>query len=486
MNLEQSSIRFAKLLIILMPLFLITGSFLPDLAVTIIGLFFLFICYKYKKFKYFNNFFFYYLFLIYFYINFSSLFSFDPSISLATSLSFFRIVLFVICLSFFFSEYKDLKSKIFYVYFFCLIFLFIDSTFQLFYGYNLLGYKQIDVARISSVFGRKHIMGSYVARLLPLFLAISFLIFEKNKQTIINILLLTLSGLLIVFSGERLAFFYYLFTIIFYFYFLRNKKILIFYLFFFFSITSSLYIYNPSYINRIFKHTYDQLNEVKHVYSISYRHNLHYLTAYNIFLDNKLLGAGVKSFRYLCSENKYAIPVKEKIVEDNTVRSAVNGRFVIKKDGTNITKFFVIDNFEKTFSEGSIYNPNLDSYTLVFFAKNGEMVKKDQPIYSLYDYLNGCNTHPHNIYMQFLSELGIIGFSIFILFFFYIIFNLLKLIMEKFKSDLSNNKKAKAMILVGALVTMLPFLPSGNYFNNWMLIISYLPFGLFISLNDSK
>jgi hypothetical protein len=88
--------------------------------------------------------------------------------------------------------------------------------------------------------------------------------------------------------------------------------------------------------------------------------------------------------------------------------------------------------------------------------------------------------------MQFLSELGIIGFSIFILFFFYIIFNLLKLIIEKFKSDLSNNKKAKAMILVGALVTMLPFLPSGNYFNNWMLIISYLPFGLFISLNDSK
>ena len=84
----------------------------------------------------------------------------------------------------------------------------------------------------------------------------------------------------------------------------------------------------------------------------------------------------MKSFRYLCSVNKYAIPVKEKIVEDNTVRSATNRRFVIKKDCTNITKFFVIDNFEKTFSEGSIYNPNLDSYTLVFFAKNGEMVKK--------------------------------------------------------------------------------------------------------------
>ena len=27
-----------------------------------------------------------------------------------------------------------------------------------------------------------------------------------------------------------------------------------------------------------------------------------------------------------------------------------------------------------------------------------------------YEFKNGCNTHPHNFYIQFLSELGLLGF----------------------------------------------------------------------------
>ena len=29
---------------------------------------------------------------------------------------------------------------------------------------------------------------------------------------------------------------------------------------------------------------------------------------------------------------------------------------------------------------------------------------------------DGCNTHPHHIYLQFLSEIGIIGFLYFLVF----------------------------------------------------------------------
>ena len=35
------------------------------------------------------------------------------------------------------------------------------------------------------------------------------------------------------------------------------------------------------------------------------QHTSHYTTAYNIYLDNKIFGAGPKSFRHLCSEKKY-------------------------------------------------------------------------------------------------------------------------------------------------------------------------------------
>jgi O-antigen ligase len=114
------------------------------------------------------------------------------------------------------------------------------------------------------------------------------------------------------------------------------------------------------------------------------------------------------------------------------------------------------------------------------------LLKKNQKIYSHYEFKNGCNTHPHNIYLQFLSELGIIGFFIFLFLFLYMFYNLFKLTIESFKNNLDQNKKSRAMLLVGGLSSMLPFLPSGNYFGNWLLIITYLPFGFYIFLVNKK
>jgi hypothetical protein len=49
--------------------------------------------------------------------------------------------------------------------------------------------------------------------------------------------------------------------------------------------------------------------------------------------------------------------------------------------------------------------------------------------------------------------------------------------------------RAFALAGVSPLITfltiflaMFPFFPSGSYFNNWMLIISYLPIGIYLGL----
>ena len=55
-------------------------------------------------------------------------------------------------------------------------------------------------------------MGSYVSRLLPIILGCSIIINLKNKY-LINLLIIFISGILIVLSGERLAGFYYIGTI---------------------------------------------------------------------------------------------------------------------------------------------------------------------------------------------------------------------------------------------------------------------------------
>jgi len=56
------NLEFIKILIILFPVFFITGSFLPDLACVYIGTFYLTLCIKEKKIKRFNNYIFLYFF----------------------------------------------------------------------------------------------------------------------------------------------------------------------------------------------------------------------------------------------------------------------------------------------------------------------------------------------------------------------------------------------------------------------------------------
>ena len=54
---------------------------------------------------------------------------------------------------------------------------------------------------------------------------------------------------------------------------------------------------------------------------------------------------------------------------------------------------------------------------------------------------DGCNTHPHHIYLQFLSEIGIIGFFIFFSIFVYITYNLFILLKNLLKELLIKNIK---------------------------------------------
>ena len=89
---------------------------------------------------------------------------------------------------------------------------------------------------------------------------------------------------------------------------------------------------------------------------------------------------------------------------------------------------------------------------------------------------HSCATHPHNVYAQVLSELGIIGFSFLITYLFYIILNIFRAILNK-------NKTTKTFlnifVLSAILINLFPFAPSGNFFNNWLSIIYFFPLGFY-------
>jgi len=97
-----------------------------------------------------------------------------------------------------------------------------------------------------------------------------------------------------------------------------------------------------------------------------------------------------------------------------------------------------------------------------------------------------CTTHPHNTIMQFLSETGIVG----ILFYFLSLFYVLKFMSINLWLLISNKDnnlyKAKIFYLLALLISLMPLLPSGNFFNNWISIINYLPVGFYLLSNKKN
>ena len=84
-----------------------------------------------------------------------------------------------------------------------------------------------------------------------------------------------------------------------------------------------------------------------------------------------------------------------------------------------------------------------------------------------------CSSHPHNYYFQLLAETGIIGLSILIIAYLSIIIKIIKI---RFDKNLNANYKNYYLVLLGGLfINFFPIVPTGNFFNNWLLIISLMP-----------
>ena len=70
---------------------------------------------------------------------------------------------------------------------------------------------------------------------------------------------------------------------------------------------------NKNSYSIIIEQTYKQITENYRLNLFSFRHQLHFVTAYEIFKDQIFLGAGIKSFRNLCSKDKYEKKIHEVI-----------------------------------------------------------------------------------------------------------------------------------------------------------------------------
>ncbi len=166
------------------------------------------------------------------------------------------------------------------------------------------------------------IMGSYLTRLFPLFLGLFFLYKDRIniKIKILSITLFILTFIIVFLSGERTAFYllaiFFTYLIFFLKYNIRSKLLLIF-----FSIICflSIYLFFPkdfnqkNIMNRMITSAFENFNfkifknfnSIENTLIFSEQHTILYKTSLKIFSDNKIIGAGPKSFRYICSKEKY-------------------------------------------------------------------------------------------------------------------------------------------------------------------------------------
>ena len=92
----------------------------------------------------------------------------------------------------------------------------------------------------------------------------------------------------------------------------------------------------------------------------------------------------------------------------------------------------------------------------------------------------GCTTHPHNIYIQLLAEIGLVGFSFLFFCLVFIYFNIIKNVTNNFFKKIKKNNFFFHSLLVTISLSLFPLVPTGNFFNNWMSMIFYLPVGFFL------
>lgn len=134
---------------------------------------------------------------------------------------------------------------------------------------------------------------------------------------------------------------------------------------------------------------------------------------------------------------------------------------------TNNIYFKLYNSGFEVFKKYKLLGTGIKNYRVETCEKN-EQIKNQ-------DYI--CSTHPHQIYLELLSEHGIIGFFIFI-------FLMYKLIFSKINSTFKNRNYLQIGCLIYLIFWFLPLLPSGALFTDFNLTLFTINFSLFYASNS--
>jgi O-antigen ligase len=280
-------------LILLFPATILTGPALPEIFKFLIIIFFFLSVLEEKKKILFNipSVIFYIFILI---LLLSALYS-DYKINYSSTIFYIRHWWLVLAIIYILGEnrfYKKFSKVLIFIFLFSVF----DGLFQYIVGKDIFFNEPKDPNIITGPFNDKR-LGSYIARLLPLYLI--FFSEIDNKKKYLN--LFFFSHLLIIFTvlltRERVAIFFTIFIIFFYYLINLNLKNFIRVCIVLLLITLALIFHHPFKENYI-TNTYKQIYTGNYFWSKT--HLTYGITSYDIFKKNIFLGAGPNSYKFEC------------------------------------------------------------------------------------------------------------------------------------------------------------------------------------------
>tara|TARA_X000000950_G_scaffold114047_1_gene143453 strand:- start:1768 stop:3039 length:1272 start_codon:yes stop_codon:yes gene_type:complete len=411
-QLSLKDISFPILLLSILPFSIILGPTVSLVNIVLIGLFYCFQFFKNEKITIFDIKAVVSLLILYIYLIFNTLISLDPASNLGRNVGFIRFVLFFLSINFIFFRFKNSKN-IFKIWTVIFVIFIFDIYVERITGSNLFGFGKIQIDGVLQPHGQR---------------IVSFFKTEPIAGAFVTGFIFIISGYLIDSFKKK-----------------ESLRVLI------------SFLLLLSFIGILI--TGERSNTIKAFFGIIL---FFFLTdffiwktkIFSLFLIIIFLCLTIYSSDYL--KTRYVGQLFEKVkTEESRKKFAENSLYLkLYKSGISV------------FKNNQIFGVGNKNYRIETCDEKKNKENKDYY----------CLTHPHQIYIELLSEHGIFGTIIILSIIFYLIFRLLGQIVKS-----QNYLQIGTFIFI--IINFIPLIPSGSFFSDFNLTLFMINFSLMYAVN---